>query len=276
MCGEGIIPLYRHVAGPDLDFTVVGGEIARKCKALARCLQRLGHGKVVRQIPTKVDNRFRIWLLDLGSVGASALIGSDMVDSELRTELREDVRRLYAGLMPRQDFEEAFYFRYASTDDQAIREVANLCAKIASGKTPNPTSDPDKSKRNKAALMRSMLFLNSNLDYEWPGDSVSPGHRTVVGLTLFLILPVIMAVVLFWLPIPVAISEEFTTPLALVGVAGMFGALCLICYQPESLHRQKDLLSGKDPELWPFRRVDDLQQVATRCHVAHEFVQHRI
>jgi hypothetical protein len=196
-----------------------------------------------------------------------------MVDTELRTELREDVRLLYAGLMPRQDFEEAFYFRYASTDDQAVREVANLCASIASGKTPIATGDLDTSARDKAALVRSMLFLNSNLDYEWPGDSVSPGHRTIVGLTLFLILPVIMAVVLFWLPIPVAISEEFTTPLALVGVAGMFGALCLICYQPASSNRQQDLLSGKDPELWPFKRIDDLHKSANRCHVAHEFVQ---
>jgi hypothetical protein len=199
-----------------------------------------------------------------------------MVDIELRTELREDVRNLYAGLMPRQDFKEAFYFRYASTDDQAVREIANLCANYMSGRTSNSAADSGGNMRDKALLARAMLFLKSDLDYEWPGDSVSPGRRTIVGMTLFLILPVIMAIVLFWLPIPVAVSDEFTTPLALVGVAGMFGALCLICFQPANSNRQTDLFAGKDPELWPFRRVNDLKSTASRCNVAHEFVQQRI
>ncbi len=202
-----------------------------------------------------------------------------MVNSELRKTLNQDVHRLITGRMNADEFNEAFYFRYASTEDQGIREIANLYSSLMSvdlnAEDRNRQRNGNPAQRGLVA--RSILFLDSDLEYEWPGDSISPGQRTIVGLTIFLMLPVLMAVALFWLPVPIAVSEKFTTPLALAGVAGMFGALCLICFQPKRQKNRLDGLSRRgDSDLWPFRRAADLNRAACKCNLAAQFAGQKI
>ena len=194
-----------------------------------------------------------------------------MVDSELRVCLGRDMRRLITGRISSDDFSEAFYFRYAATRDQGVREIANLCSSLYT-RQQSPSKrqlHPLVNQVDRGLIARSILFLESELEYQWPGDSISPGHRTIVGFTVFLMLPVLMAILLFWLPVPLAISEEFTTPLALVGILGMLGALCLICFQPpKSKVKLEEKYQQGEKEVWPFLRHHDLNQVASRCYVA--------
>ncbi len=201
-----------------------------------------------------------------------------MIDTQLRYALRQDMRDLISGRLDGAEFEDAFLFRYAQTDDQGVREIANIGRNLAAAPRESASSiHPLARPANRAILERSILFLQSGRDYEWPDDSINPGRQFIAGMTLLLILPVLMAVALFYLPESLGFSPDTTIPLALVGVIGMLGALWLICYQPSRSARQvsQQKLPG-DPEVWPFCSWNDLNLAARQCRLAASLNTQRI
>ncbi|MEL6899243.1 MAG: hypothetical protein AAFP90_24330, partial [Planctomycetota bacterium] len=49
-----------------------------------------------------------------------------MVDSKLRKLLSQDIRRLVTGRMTNDDFDDAYYEHYGSSDDRAILEISGF------------------------------------------------------------------------------------------------------------------------------------------------------
>ena len=181
-----------------------------------------------------------------------------MVDYELRESLVMNLKRLLAGQTGSVD--DAFYFRFTSTDDRGVREIATLCYSLFSKR---PTSQPADSSLVKSQTMhrllaKAILFLESELEYEWPAESLLPGRRAVFGLVFFLALPIVMAMVAFSVPVNVVAAQSFTLVLVLFSSAGMLFSLYLIAMKPAPVPiKSKKLGQRGDYEVWPFYRRGD-------------------
>jgi hypothetical protein len=56
-----------------------------------------------------------------------ALSQSNMIDSTLRAELSQDIRRLATGQMTNDEFDDRYYEVYQPSDDDAITSIATYC-----------------------------------------------------------------------------------------------------------------------------------------------------
>ena len=184
-----------------------------------------------------------------------------MIDSKLRHSLRSDVRRLLLDRVEVGEFDDAFFFRYTSTDDEGVREVASLCYSLYSDTETERTHYRIASSGMRSTFARAFLFLRSDLEYEWQRDPVIPDRMLVCGIATFMMLPVLMAIAFFSLPLSVTTGQVFIILSALVASVGMLLAVYLICRRPSSIRTRSQPCSG-DYEVWPFFRESDLQRFA--------------
>ena len=183
-----------------------------------------------------------------------------MIDVELRHKLVENLRQLRTGCLEPLQFDDAFYFRFSSTDDRAVREIAVLCYSL---RPQNSTGDCGSfpaihSQAMNELLSRAILFLQTEHEYEWPAESLFPGARAVAGLGLFMLLPLAMGLIALSLPLEMVAAQSFMLAFMLFSVAIMFVALKLIAMKPASVPlKSKRLENRGDYEVWPFFRRGD-------------------
>ena len=107
-------------------------------------------------------------------------------------------------------------------------------------------------------LTRAILFLQTEHEYEWPAESLLPGSRAVAGIGLFMLLPILIALIVFSLPLTVISAPFFMLGFTFLSVIGMFVSLGLISMKPAPvLLRSKRLEYRGDYEVWPFFRRGD-------------------
>ncbi len=197
---------------------------------------------------------------------------SPRVDFELRKSLRRDLAQLISGRSGPEEFRDEACFRYSLTNDTTIREIANRCAEIC-GNTSTRQTQPRMGISNADAqrmVARSILFLQSNnsLARSWQGIGLH--CRLVVGLLVFTLLPVLMGLLFFSLPVEWAASALCTVSLSIFGVAGMFGGVYLVCQPRPRLDFSQTSNSTRDDEAWPFPNQQELLQAARKCYVAND------
>ncbi len=184
-----------------------------------------------------------------------------MVDLELRRKLAENIRQLIAGQLETGQIDDAFYFRYSSTDDRAVREISTVCYSLYSQPTRRKEQSHAEvcSQEMNELLDRAILFLHTEQEYEWPAENILPGVRALIGLAVFLALPPLMAFVNFGLPLRMVAAQAFMLMFALLGVVIMFVSLELITMKPAPvLLKSKKLKHRGDYAVWPFFRRGDL------------------
>ena len=184
-----------------------------------------------------------------------------MIDREKRQSLQRLIRRLLLDRLPVGELDDAFFFRYSATHDEAVREVATLCHAFypearQNHETHYRIADPGM----RGTLARAFLFLRSDLEYEWQQGMEFSDRWGKLGLVLLMFVPVVMGFLYFALPVSVATSAPVILAFAAVGSAGMFFSLMLLCRdtanRPVGLSRPTG-----DGQVWPFFRAVDLERI---------------
>ncbi len=193
-----------------------------------------------------------------------------MVDSDLRASLSQDVRRLVTGRMTNDDFDDAYYEHYDSSDDRAVREIAGFCYSLYSSDLLFPMRlrgrhalDAD----TKCTCTRAVLFLRSGLEYEWPAFPDEPGLRMFSGLA-FLGIPAGIAFLLVGTPLTLSGDMQFGAPLFVGGLLTLVGSIWFWRSWPKMLEPQwKSFRDSGDYDVWPFLRQSDFDHAKGTCHL---------
>ena len=193
-----------------------------------------------------------------------------MVDSGLRQSLSQDVRRLVTGRMTNDSFDDAYYERYDSSDDRAVREISGFCFCLYSSDLLFPLRlrgrhalDAD----TKRTCIRAVLFLRSGLEYDWPPFPDDAGLRMLSGIA-FLGIPA--GIALFIVGALVALSGEpqFGSPLLIGGLITLVGSMTFYRQWPKSLEPEwESFRNSGDYDVWPFRRQADFDDAKQTCHL---------
>lgn len=193
-----------------------------------------------------------------------------MVDSDLRQELSQDVRRLATGRMTNDDFDGACYERYEVSKDRAVREISVFCSSLYSSDLLLPmrlrgrhTLDPE----TKRTCTRAVLFLRSGLEYEWPAFPDDPGLRAVGGLAW---LGIPGGIALIFVGVMFAFSDDiqFGAILFIAGLLALFSSVCFLRTWTFMLEPEwESFRDSGDYDVWPFLRKSDFDRANETCHL---------
>ncbi|HEV3237284.1 MAG TPA: hypothetical protein VGZ25_09870 [Gemmataceae bacterium] len=93
------------------------------------------------------------------------------LDLEARKELHQSLTKFLAGEMSIGRFDELYLSKWSTSSDKAVFEIAEHCwALCAVSDNPNHRlkSDKDVTPEQENIAGHSLLFLKTNLEYEWP------------------------------------------------------------------------------------------------------------
>ncbi len=192
------------------------------------------------------------------------------MDSNLRHALSQDVRRLVTGRMTNDDFDDAYYEHYHSSDDRAVREISGFCYSLYSSALLSPMRFSGRhalDAETRRACLRAVLFLRSGLSYEWPLFPDRAGLRILASLS-FYGSPAGIALLLVGLPLVLARDFRFGGPLFIGGLVVMIGSIWSRRSWHKSLvaERESYRASG-DYDVWPFLRQTDFDHAKEQCHL---------
>lgn len=108
-----------------------------------------------------------------------------MINSALRIELSQDIRRLATGNMTNDAFDERYYEVYEESEDRAICAIAGYCYGLYSSDLLWPIrlrGNNALGRETKKTIARCVLFLRSSNEYGWPPFPDSPERRCVTGI----------------------------------------------------------------------------------------------
>ena len=193
-----------------------------------------------------------------------------MVDSDLRQALSQDVRRLFTGRMTNDDFDDAYYEQYDSSDDRAVREVSGFCYSLYSSDLLFPMRLRGRhalDAETRCACTRAVLFLRSGLEYEWAPFPDNAGLRILASLSFYGI-PAGFALLLVGLPLLLCGDFQFGGPLFFGGLAVLIGSIWFCRSWPKSLEPDWDSFRASgDYDVWPFLRQSDFDHAKEHCHL---------
>ena len=188
------------------------------------------------------------------------------VDSRVRRQLSQDVRRLITGRITNDQFDDVYYDIYEHSEDLAIREISRFCFGLYSSDLPLPyrlrrQHAVDEMTRKQAA--RAVLFLRSDLKYPYP--ETPDGGANVLGCSWYmgglvgLALLVIALFAFIGRDVDVAIG-------CLIAGAGTLAICAFVRWLEErryvAFHKQCE--GAGDISVWPFANVKSLQSVSNR------------
>jgi hypothetical protein len=184
-----------------------------------------------------------------------------MVDKEARAELRIALRRLVTGRMSNDDFDE-IYGKHWSSQDGAVASIAEFGWSLYSdSSTYRLKGHYAVSPEVRRFASRSILFLYTDQEYEWP---TWPEDPVVRGLELFF--PLIVALglvccVLSWIGnvSHAAFVIWVTVPLGLLLLVAWLG----LNFRVPQISAKRIMLMeqfGDYHDCWPFLRRDDLEK----------------
>jgi hypothetical protein len=108
-----------------------------------------------------------------------------MIDIEGRNTLAQSLRHLVSGLITNDQFEDAARIE---SDDAVIHAVRDQAWLLYSDLHEHKLSGSDAvSKSDRRIVARLILFLQSDLDYEWPPHPFSGGVGIILRLFSFVI-----------------------------------------------------------------------------------------
>jgi hypothetical protein len=189
-----------------------------------------------------------------------------MIDQKARSDLATCLDRLIAGEMTNDEFDDCYYERWHDSGDAAVAEIATFGWSLYS-------SDLGWSYRlrgrhavcdeERQAAQRAILFLHTNLEYEWPRNVTgaepywglwSPGAYLIFGM-IFLCCG---GVHLGFARSVWRIIDSFGT--VLVGLLATIPTVhWLLTYRRKTEELRQFTESG-DVTVWPFLRGADLER----------------
>jgi len=198
-----------------------------------------------------------------------------MIDAKLRKELSQDIRRLVTGRASTDEFDAAYFDRYAESSDHAVENVAEFGYSLYNSDVLWPyrlkgRRAVDRATRRTAA--RCVLFLRSGREYEWPNEPSAMGARMLWGLLFSLGMPGGIAILICTIP-PLAMEledVEFLRPLAVAGAVLLAVSLWYafgrtgyrsICESPAWKHWR----SSGNFDVWPFLQREDFDRARRTC-----------
>lgn len=196
-----------------------------------------------------------------------------MVDSSARRNLSENLRRLVTGRMTEDAFDDVYVDEYCRSEDAAVKEIGEFGYRLFSGDIPlsyglKGHHEDDEDARAFGA--RSVLFLRTELQYEWPP---MPEQSLASGLLeLLSALGFYLGVALMLVSLPCLIIGGTDLSVGLFfGLPGIvlfgFGVFYLF-RRPnlDSAEWQAYRASG-DPDVWPFVRQTDFGHARKNNHL---------
>jgi hypothetical protein len=194
-----------------------------------------------------------------------------MIDHELRNSLSQDVRRLITGRMTNDAFDDAYYETYETSDDCAVTAIASFCYCLYSSDlwTYRLRGRHAVDDETRSIAARSVLFLRSGLEYEWPPMPDNPALRMLASLAMFLGLPAGVAISLICIPLALSGSDDgITGPLAILGPLLLIGSTALEFFWSRLLSEDwKAFQDSGDHDVWPFIRRKDFDTARQTCHM---------
>ncbi len=191
-----------------------------------------------------------------------------MVDSDLRQALSQDVRRLVSGRIANNDFDDVYYKRYEQSEDRAVLEISGFCYSLYSSDLLLPMRLRGRHALDaeaKCICTRSVLFLRSGLEYEWPACPDEPGLRTLASLA-FLGIPAGIALLIIGTPLTVSGDVQFGRPLFVGGLAILIGSILFSRSWPRVLEPEWNAFRANGEfEAWPFLRQSDFDRAKEDC-----------
>lgn len=191
-----------------------------------------------------------------------------MIDHEKRRKLSQAIRRLATGQMTNKDFDDLYYEEYESSEDHAVQAIAEYCYSLYSSDTLIPyclrgrhrvASDV------RRTVCRCVLFLRSDLEYEWRRYPSECGRRLLDSLAFSLGLPGSIAVLLICLVLLACHDYALAAYLGIPALAVLVWSVWALFIMPN--HDSPETQSWKstgDREVWPFLRSADLNDVSLR------------
>ncbi|TWT77869.1 hypothetical protein Pla123a_16670 [Posidoniimonas polymericola] len=185
-----------------------------------------------------------------------------MINRPQRTRLSQDLRRLVTGRMTNDDFDDHYYDEYESSEDSAVRAVAEFGWGLYSSDVLWPYRLKGRhrvSEEYRRVACRCVLFLRSNREYEWPPSPSEPARRLLWAVCFNLGLPGSIAMLAICVPLLLfgrdkAFAATFVIPSAIV----LAGSLWVLFGLRGESPVVRDWKAAGDWEAWPFLRRDDL------------------
>jgi hypothetical protein len=196
-----------------------------------------------------------------------------MIDPSARRSLSENLRRLVTGRMTNDDFDNLYRDGYDSSDDSAVKAIGEFGYCLYSSDLLWPYRLKGRyavDHETRAAAARSVLFLHSNLEYDWPPV---PEFRLlrILGALSFPF-GILLGIVLVLLSFPFLIAGLLEPDVALLfglpGIAILGGSICTLALQRKlaSVAWQAYRSSG-EYDVWPFLRRADFDRARQHNHL---------
>lgn len=193
-----------------------------------------------------------------------------MINSELRAELAQDIRRLATGRMTNDEFDDRYYEVYEPSDDRAIHAIARFCYGLYSSDLLLPIRLRGRyalDRETKKAVARCVLFLRTGNEYGWPAFPDALSSRCLAGLAFSLGFPAGVALAL----IAIALVLVDPQPLAfqLLGIGLALAAACFWFgyLRPTVSKEEWQRYTGTgDFDCWPFLQRESFESARRRVH----------
>ncbi|MBX3433885.1 MAG: hypothetical protein KF847_11235 [Pirellulales bacterium] len=184
-----------------------------------------------------------------------------MSDRVNRRRLSQAIRQLAAGSITNDEFDDLYFDHCAESEDRGVRAIGNagyfLYGDNRLYRLRGAEADSAQTKRECA---RAALFMQTDLEYEWP-DPPREIVRNLIDALRYGGILLAIAFLFCWAMIVAAKTKdiEFLHPLAVVAVVYLATAVLFRGSVRRSSARQAWEESG-EVDVWPFLRRIDLDE----------------
>jgi hypothetical protein len=183
------------------------------------------------------------------------------VDRNARKELAKCLELLVSGQMTNDEFDRFYYDDWENNGDRAVQSVAGFGYCLYSSDLPSAYKLKGwhaVSNDVREIADQSVLFLRSDLEYEWPDATYSglPGCCLYYGFILFVVSLFIGILGLFTKDFPWLFVSPLFAMVFLLAIVGFIESR-------ENSERHKSFCQYGDADVWPFLRRSDYDRVRT-------------
>lgn len=193
-----------------------------------------------------------------------------VVDHQLRKTLSVAIRRLVAGRITNEAFDDLYYQELVDSDDPAIRSIGEFGHGLYSSdvllayRLRGRHTLPQETKRIAA---RCSLFLRTNNAYQWPAFPAT--RRDAIGSLLgYMSIPLGIAMLVVGGLLLLSTELQFGAILGIAGLLASFAGVWSIYWRdPHESPSWKKWKARGDVEVWPFLRRRQLNAACQSNHL---------
>lgn len=194
-----------------------------------------------------------------------------MINSQLRTELSNDIRQLAIGRMTNDAFDDRYYEFYEPSDDRAINAIATYCYGLYSSDLLFPIRLRGRyalDRETRTTIARCVLFLRSENEYGWPPLPDDPASRWLSGFAFSLGFPAGVALTLIATGMAIFDPEPLAFQLLAIGMP-----LAAVCFwyaflKPAvSTDDWNRYVESGDYDCWPFHERKNFETSRQSDHL---------